>query len=246
MSETYAKILQDSSGNSILPYTRSSLVYMNDNNNLQTTMEYMNSWVTSVQNSVVNMTNPSLWGKKTSGDFLSVAPGDDTAALNAPYFFMTENAGADWTNSPISSGAFYGYRVVRCNNIYSSNHLTTVEIHEQFPIAGRIWSNTYNMMGPQWYGWSSNGDVDYKTVYYGTLALGPTAPTSVTWVLPSTVYKVLNVEISQAWPQSSWAAANGYAACVNIARWNDGGTTGCQLIANIAQNYTVTIEVLYK
>lgn len=32
---TYAKILKDSSNNQILPYTRSKLVYMEDNNTVE-------------------------------------------------------------------------------------------------------------------------------------------------------------------------------------------------------------------
>lgn len=70
-------------------------------------------------------------------------------------YFGTEDA-SKLTNSPVNSGSFYGYRVVRYNSTDSTTtHLVTVEIHEQFPKSGRVWVNTYDIYQSQkWCGWT--------------------------------------------------------------------------------------------
>lgn len=64
-------------------------------------------------------------------------------------------ATSKFKNLPISGiTEFYGYREVRWNaDNETKSHLITVEIHEQHPIPGRIWANTYNADIPKWYGW---------------------------------------------------------------------------------------------
>jgi hypothetical protein len=74
--------------------------------------------------------------------------------LHKLIYFGTEDA-STLTNSPIKSGAFYGYRVVRWNGTSATEqHMITVEVHEQYPNAGRIWVNTHNKnYSAGWYGW---------------------------------------------------------------------------------------------
>lgn len=69
---------------------------------------------------------------------------------NLPYVFGSDNT-AQLINTPLPA-PFYGIRYVICSPT-TGNHLTTVYIIEQYPVAGRIWSNTFDMGAGTWYGW---------------------------------------------------------------------------------------------
>ena len=58
---TYAKILTDSSGNQILPYTRAKLVYMEDN--------------TTVENAIAIQASTSVYGRVKVGSNITVSSG---------------------------------------------------------------------------------------------------------------------------------------------------------------------------
>lgn len=77
------------------------------------------------------------------------------AEANKTIYFGSENPGTELGNSPfVGRTAFYGYREVRWNgNPGNQTHLITVELHEQYPVAGRIWANTYNKDMQNWMGW---------------------------------------------------------------------------------------------
>lgn len=71
---------------------------------------------------------------------------------NADWSFGTEDA-STLTNSPIKSGAFYGYRkIYQVHSSVANHYKTIVEIHEAYPMRGRIWTSEYNP-DTGWNGW---------------------------------------------------------------------------------------------
>lgn len=74
---------------------------------------------------------------------------------NSDWSFGTEDA-STLINSPVTSGPFYGYRKVYQVHSSAANHYKTiVEIHEAYPMRGRIWTSEYNP-GSGWSGWWHN------------------------------------------------------------------------------------------
>ena len=65
-------------------------------------------------------------------------------------WFGSDDAATAYINtpSPIGHSPFYGYELV-----HQIKHLINVELHEAYPMPGRIWSNTYDPNRPGWYGW---------------------------------------------------------------------------------------------
>lgn len=81
----------------------------------------------------------------------------DTTNVNSDIhkiLYFGDDDSSKFTGSPINSGPFYGYRIVRCNaTSKTAQHLITVELHEQYPVNGRVWVNTYDVGVVCWYGW---------------------------------------------------------------------------------------------
>ena len=76
-------------------------------------------------------------------------------AANSDWSFGTEDA-STLINSPVTSGAFYGYRKVYQVHSSSANHYKTiVEIHEAYPMRGRIWTSESDPDNG-WRGWWHN------------------------------------------------------------------------------------------
>lgn len=74
---------------------------------------------------------------------------------NSDWSFGTEDA-STLINSPVTSGPFYGYRKVYQVHSSAANHYKTiVEIHEAYPMRGRIWTSEYNP-DVGWDGWWHN------------------------------------------------------------------------------------------
>ena len=49
-----------------------------------------------------------------------------------------------------------------------------MELHEQYPVSGRAWSNTYDINNGTWYGWKCNQGntfIDVGTVLKGTTTI---------------------------------------------------------------------------
>lgn len=74
---------------------------------------------------------------------------------NSDWSFGTEDA-STLINSPVTSGPFYGYRKVYQVHSSAANHYKTiVEIHEAYPMRGRIWTSEYSPDNG-WSGWWHN------------------------------------------------------------------------------------------
>lgn len=88
-------------------------------------------------------------------DLLQVDLSNQYSDVNAPYFFGSNSPSTDLMNTPYSASPFYGYRQVMVSHYGGTKtaHLTTVLIFESYPIAGRIWGNTYDDAGKSWIGW---------------------------------------------------------------------------------------------
>lgn len=87
-------------------------------------------------------------------DLLYVDSSNPTGEANTPMFFGSDSPSTQLINAPYKSGPFYGYRqVFMSKNQGGTIHLVTVLLLETYPIAGRIWGNTYDMGASTWYGW---------------------------------------------------------------------------------------------
>lgn len=74
---------------------------------------------------------------------------------NSDWSFGTEDA-STLSNSPVTSGPFYGYRkVYQVHSSTAKHYKTIVEIHEAYPMRGRIWTSEYNPDNG-WRGWWHN------------------------------------------------------------------------------------------
>lgn len=89
-------------------------------------------------------------------DVLDVDLNNPISEKNKSYFFGSDNPSADITNTPYSSGPFYGYRqVLFGKGVAGVPHLLTVVLVETYPAAGRIWANSLEVSTVHWYGWHS-------------------------------------------------------------------------------------------
>lgn len=122
----------------------------------------------------------SIPGRNQITNFLYVNLSDRNSDINKINYFGSNNPATAFTNSPYTAGPFFGYRVVRwCSESANTYHLVTVEVHEQYPISGRVWSNTYDSTVRTWYGWKCNQGntfIDVSTILksYTTIAAGAT------------------------------------------------------------------------
>lgn len=97
------------------------------------------------------------WGanQQPTNDLRLIDINDNFGTANYDMSFGTEDA-STLINSPVTSGPFYGYRKVYQVHSSAANHYKTiVEIHEAYPMRGRIWTSEYNSdIG--WSGWWHN------------------------------------------------------------------------------------------
>jgi hypothetical protein len=107
------------------------------------------------------------------------APGD---VHMQPEYFGSETPSTTFTNSPYTDGPFYGYRLVYTNFYNSTSpHLYTVELHEMYPIWGRVWSITYDINANNWLGWKHTAmDSDISTLQSNFQAGCSTIASSIT------------------------------------------------------------------
>lgn len=88
-------------------------------------------------------------------NLLAIDFSDPNSQLNRPHAVNVEDA-SRLTASPVTSGAFYAYRLVfQTRGENSSLYHTLVILLELWPVMGRVWSNLYNKDVQNWYGWKS-------------------------------------------------------------------------------------------
>lgn len=128
----------------------------------------------------------SIPGRNQITNFLHVDISNRNSYINKIHYFGSSNPAAEFVNSPYTAGPFFGYRVVRwCSNSANEYHLVTVELHEQYPVSGRVWSNTYDINTGTWYGWKCNQGntfIDVGTILknYTTISAGATVTYTAT------------------------------------------------------------------
>lgn len=71
---------------------------------------------------------------------------------NESLSISTEDA-STLVNSPVTSGAFYGYREVLLIKNHNNYFKAVVRITESYPVGGRIWTNAFNPDNNSWTGW---------------------------------------------------------------------------------------------
>ena len=97
---------------------------------------------------IVSSTDGSSFNK----NFLLVSLEDAISDRNKTSYFSNPSDDTEWTNftDEMSGKAWIGIRYVfRRNNLH-----VLIEIHEMYPVHGRIWSNFYNS-DLRWQGWKS-------------------------------------------------------------------------------------------
>ena len=126
----------------------------------------------------------SIPGRNQITNFLYVNLSDRNSDINKIHYFGSNNPATAFTNSPYTASPFFGYRVVRwCSESANTYHLVTVEVHEQYPVSGRVWSNTYDINNGTWYGWKCNQGntfIDVGTVLKGTTTISAGATVTYT------------------------------------------------------------------
>lgn len=126
----------------------------------------------------------SIPGRNQITNFLYVNLSDRNSDINKIHYFGSNNPATAFTNSPYTASPFFGYRVVRwCSESANTYHLVTVEVHEQYPISGRVWSNTYDSSAGTWYGWKCNQGntfIDVGTILKGTTTISAGATVTYT------------------------------------------------------------------
>jgi len=122
----------------------------------------------------------SIPGRNHITNFLHVDLSNRNSYINKIHYFGSNNPATTFVNSPYTAGPFFGYRVVRwCSDSANGYHLVTAELHEQYPVSGRVWSNTYDISIGTWYGWKCNQGntfIDVGTILKSstTIAAGAT------------------------------------------------------------------------
>jgi len=128
---------------------------------------------------------PPNWPRNTINNFLLIrTTGSQDEIYHRPEFFGSESPATDFSSCPYTSGPFYGYRMV----YKPTTHLTMVELHEVYPVAGRVWTNTYDVNAGAWRGW---GHV--MTTAGGTFTGGVTAAPNT-----ASAWNVKNISVHTA------------------------------------------------
>lgn len=97
------------------------------------------------------------WGanQQPTNDLWLIDINNNFGSSNYDWSFGTEDA-STLINTPVTSGPFYGYRKVYQVHSSAANHYKTiVEIHEAYPMRGRIWTSEYSP-DSGWSGWWHN------------------------------------------------------------------------------------------
>lgn len=130
---------------------------MNDlEDRIQEGFDEINQSLTNLDNSLDSTFCKNLAIRNAITNFLLIDDKKDSTYHKISYF-GSDTPSTQFVNSPYNDGPFYGYRVVRwCSASTTSAHLVTVELHEQYPIPGRIWSNTYDIYNKGWNGWTTS------------------------------------------------------------------------------------------
>lgn len=111
--------------------------------------------LTNLDNSLDSTFCKYLTTRNAIKDLLQIDITNKNSTYHKISYFGSNTPSTQLVNSPYNDGPFYGYRVVRwCSDSTTSAHLVTVELHEQHPIAGRVWSNTYDIYNGYWNGWT--------------------------------------------------------------------------------------------
>lgn len=132
-------------------------MYNNDLTDILSDLSDINTYkVNKASKRPINATN----------DLLNVALGVNNAEVNQPFFFSTD-AGTLVSQPSYAPTPFYGWREVHCEM-----SLTTVTLHEMYPLPGRTWSNTYDTNRSSWLGWKMQSN---EPILLGTATLNATA-----------------------------------------------------------------------
>lgn len=94
------------------------------------------------------------WGanQQPTNDLWLINIDNNFGTSNYDMSFGTEDA-STLINTPVTSGPFYGYRkVYQVHSSVANHYKTIVELHEAYPMRGRIWVSEYNPDNG-WSGW---------------------------------------------------------------------------------------------
>lgn len=152
-------------------------------------------------------------------DFLNIDTSGNFESENMkPSRFGSDSPSTAFVNCPYTSGPFYGTR-----DVFKTKHLITVQVTESYPIAGRIWTNTYDPNYPKWYGWIANGASapENHAVAAGTYGVGN-----------DTLYGHVKLSDSTSWDST---IAGGFAATPRAVKNVRDIATAAQASANTAQ-----------
>ena len=107
-----------------------------------------------------------------TNDLLLIDINDNFGSSNYDMSFGTEDA-STLKNSPVTSGAFYGYRKVY--QIHTTNkYKTIIELHEAWPRRGRVWKREYDPNN----GWSNHWSFSFTNNDTVPIANGGTGATT--------------------------------------------------------------------
>lgn len=101
---------------------------------------------------VTTNTPKTAVAERAMTDCLLISTTDPDSELNNDAVIRTEDASA-LKNSPVASGPFYAYRKVYSIKNGGNDYKVVVELHEAYPIGGRIWSAAYNPDSKSWSQW---------------------------------------------------------------------------------------------
>ena len=97
---------------------------------------------------------PDRWSRH-KWDLLDIHADDPYNSTNLPAIVTTTNAESELTNSPVSTGYFFGLwdcDVLQTFGNWKAHILVTVR--EMHPVPGRVWMNWYNT--DAWQGWKKH------------------------------------------------------------------------------------------
>lgn len=131
-------------------------------------------WVADA-NSVVEHFAPCYGAtNQPTNDLLLIDINNNFGSSNYDMSFGTEDA-STLKNSPVISGAFYGYRkVYQIHSSIQNNCKTIAELHEAYPQRGRIWKREYDPNT----GWSSHWSYSFTNNDTIPIANGGTGATT--------------------------------------------------------------------
>lgn len=108
-------------------------------------------------NKVVHPIRQLNVGEYSLTNFLDVNLTDSLDQKHEAIYFGTDDA-STLTNSPVTTGQFYGYRTVAFMKREDDTlWLLKVTIHEILPNYGRCWTNVYSAGKSDWLGWKESG-----------------------------------------------------------------------------------------